>query len=677
MAILRAEGPRLVRSFDGETLQIEPWGENSLRVRAWRGAVRSGEDWALLPPPEQRADIRIDGQEAALRNGNIEAHLNAAGLLTVKNSRGELLLREYWRNRAPNSDRYSALNIEAREFKPITGGDYRLTARFESLSPEEKIFGMGQYQDGFLDHKGCTLELAHRNSQASVPFAVSSLGYGFFWNNPAIGSVSFAKNLTEWTAESTKQLDYWITAGDTPKEIVAAYAAVTGRPPRMPDYALGFWQCKLRYETQEELLSVAREYKRRGLPLSVIVADFFHWPYQGDWRFDEKYWPDVDAMTAELKELGVELMVSVWPTVDFRSENYAALRDRGYLVRPERGVGVTMRFCGDTLFFDPTAPGARKFLWSVLEKNYASRGIRMFWLDEAEPEYSVYDYDNYRYAIGPVLQTGNIYPVEYTRAIYEGLAERERGEVISLVRSAWAGSQRYGALVWSGDIGTTWESLRDQLKIGLNMGFAGVPWWTTDIGGFGGGNPTDEAYRELFIRWFQFGAFCPVFRLHGDREVIDENAETTLLDSENGALAEYIHSGGPNEVWSYGERAYPILVHYLKLRERMRPYLRALMDRVHETGEPALRACCYEFPGDPVAWTLDDQYLFGPDLLVAPVLEPGAAQRRVWLPAGAFWIETVTGTRWEGGQWIDAAAPLERIPVFLRDGRGAEYFEET
>ena len=159
--------------------------------------------------------------------------------------------------------------------------------------------------------KGCVVELAHRNSQASIPFALSNKGYGMLWNNPAIGSVTFGKNLTEWTALSTRQMDYWITVGDTPAEIEEAYADATGKVPMMPDYGCGFWQCKLRYQTQEELLEVAREYKRRGLPISVIVADYFHWPHQGDWKFDKDYWPDPKAMVEELESMGIKLMVSI------------------------------------------------------------------------------------------------------------------------------------------------------------------------------------------------------------------------------------------------------------------------------------------------------------------------------------------------------------------------------
>ena len=204
--------------------------------------------------------------------------------------------------------------------------------RFVS-NPKEKLYGMGQYQQDFLNIKGAELELAHRNSQASVPFALSSLGYGFLWNNPAIGRVSFNKNITTWQVQSTKKLDYWITAGDTPAEIEEAYADATGKVPMMPEYGLGFWQCKLRYQTQEELLEVAREYHRRGLKVDVIVADFFHWPAEGDWKFDKDYWPDPAAMVRELKEMGMELMVSIWPTVDAGSENYEEMAELGYLTR--------------------------------------------------------------------------------------------------------------------------------------------------------------------------------------------------------------------------------------------------------------------------------------------------------------------------------------------------------
>ena len=234
--------------------------------------------------------------------------------------------------------------------------------RFEACA-EEKIYGMGQYQQDCLDLKGCTLELAQRNSQASVPFMVSNLGYGLLWHNPAIGEVTFGKNGTRWQAEVTDQMDYWITAGDTPAEIERQYGCATGTAPMMPAFATGFWQCKLRYRTQQEVLEVAREYRRLQLPLSVIVIDFFHWPNQGTWCFDARDWPDPRSMVQELKEMGIETMVSVWPTVDRRRDNYRLMKSKGLLVISERGVSVTPDFMGNPTFFAATPPAAREFVW--------------------------------------------------------------------------------------------------------------------------------------------------------------------------------------------------------------------------------------------------------------------------------------------------------------------------
>lgn len=285
---------RLIWKYDSQALWIEPWGENAFRVRCTQEAVMPTADWALQKPvPSLNPDIRISDAEGVIMNGGIKAVVTPRGKITMFNSRGDLILEEYARHRLDLLDpKCSSLNIAAREFKPILGADYHLTMRFESVSPDEKIYGMGQYQQPYLNLKGLDLELAQRNSQASVPFALSSLGYGLLWNNPGIGRAVFGKNIISYEAYSTKALDYWIVAGDTPASIEEAYAKVTGTVPMMPEYGLGFWQCKLRYQTQEELLQVAREYKRRRLPIDLIVVDFFHWPKQGEWKFDPDYWPD-------------------------------------------------------------------------------------------------------------------------------------------------------------------------------------------------------------------------------------------------------------------------------------------------------------------------------------------------------------------------------------------------
>lgn len=667
--MLTRENNRLVFTYDHENLYLEPWGPNALRVRATKSDTMPSEDWALDEPvPAMSPEITITESQAAITNGLIRATVSRRGKITTHNtSNGALILEEYARTRIdPRDPKASALEVEAREFRPIAGGDYALTLRLESVSKKEKLYGMGQYQQPYLDLKGVDLELAQRNSQASVPFLLSSLGYGLLWNNPSVGRAVLGTNIMSFSASSTKKLDYWIVVEEHPKKIVEAYCAVTGRPPMMPEYGLGFWQSKLRYRTQEETLSVAREYKRRNLPLDVLVIDFFHWRAQGEWSFDKDYWPDPQAMCDELRSLGIEPMVSIWPTVEKDSENWDEMVEKGLLIRNERGLRAAMDFQANTVHFDATNPAARKYVWNEVAKNYGQYGIRLFWLDEAEPEYQTYDFDNWRYHLGPSLAIGNIYPRQYSQAFYEGaLAGDGSGKfqgrapnAVNLVRCAWAGSQKFGALVWSGDIASSWSSLRNQLAAGLHMGVAGIPHWTTDIGGFHGGAPEDPAFRELLVRWFQWGTFLPVMRLHGDRYPNKE----PLSNTGGGKCP----SGQDNEVWSYGKEVGKILEKYLKVRETMRDYVRGLMKEASEKGTPLIRTLFLEFPQDEKAWEVEDEYLFGDKLLVAPVLYPGVKSRSVYFPAGARWKEAGDDKVYEGGSTAEISTPLEKIPVFHR-----------
>lgn len=653
-----------------ETLRIQAWGPNALRVRCTREPSFPLDDWALddKPPAPSSVNVHHDDEKgASISNGRVTATVSAAGKLTVTKSDGEKVLEEFARNRDdPTDPNASALQIAARDFQGKLGTEsFHLTARFESPSPDERIYGMGQYQQPFLNLKGTDLELAQRNSQASVPFFVSSLGYGFLWNNPSIGRVVFGKNQMTFEASSTRVLDYWITVGDAPADIVRAYTDVTGKAPKMPEYGLGFWQCKLRYQTQEELLQVARKHRKElGLPMDVIVADFFHWPYEGEWKFDPTYWPDPAAMVAELKEMGVELMVSVWPTVDRNSENYKDMLAKGLLISQDRGpVLVFEHGHTSTTHFDATNPAARAYVWEKAKQNYHDKGVKLFWLDEAEPEFSRYDFDNYRYFKGPNQMIGNMFPRFYSQGFYEGMKSVGQDEVVNLVRCAWAGSQKYGALLWSGDIASSWTVFRNQLAAGLNAGMAGISWWTTDIGGFHGGDPNDPAFRELFVRWFQWGAFCPVFRLHGDREPRQPQHGTT-----GGAAC---RSGAANEVWSYGEEVFKICKNYIHLRENMRSYVRSVTDNASTHGDPVIRPLFYEFPADPKAWDVETEYMFGSKYLVAPIMKPGQRRASVYLPGGARWrlvdsAGSPIGQIEDGGREVEVDAPLEYMPVFER-----------
>lgn len=658
MNTMHQEGNALIYENDGELLRIEPWGKNSLRVRSVMQGPICDTDYALIELNEADkaivTSISVSEYEASITNGKITARIEVSNwnhkcVISYYNQNKKLLLKE--------TGDGGALNKDSRRFHGIIGGAYNLHVSFASAQ-NEKLFGMGQYQQDDLDLKYTTLELAHRNSQASVPFVLSSLGYGFLWHNPAIGQVTFGKNVTDWYAASTKQMDYWITAGDTPDEIEQAYGRAVGTTPMMPEYGLGFWQCKLRYWNQEQLLSVARKYHEKKIPVDVIVCDFFHWPKMGDFRFEEEFFPDPDAMVKELKEMGMELMVSVWPQIDTQSENFAEMKQKGLLVKTEHGVEICMRFGGESVFFDPTNPAARRYVWDKCRQNYYDKGIRVFWLDEAEPEYLGYDYDNYRYYLGPDNQIGNVYPQYFSRTFYDGLKEQGEKDVVNLVRCAWAGSQRYGALVWSGDIHSDWPTFRRQVSAGLNMGIAGIPWWTTDIGGFMTDDWEDPDFKQLLIRWYQFAVYSPVLRMHGERGPIN----IPPLDDRDWGGG-YLHTGHSNELWSYGEENYRIMKHYYEVRMAMKEYIKGLFEEASENGSPLLRAMFYEFPEDPKCWELQDQYMFGDRYLVAPVFHLNQWQREVYLPEGT-WRDTRDGKNYEGGQLIMVEAPLETIPVF-------------
>lgn len=675
MRFCEEDGALVVR-HQNETLRIEPWGKNALRVRATQYSGFTGRNWALsenVDEMNREACIHIseghliegDGyrfwvQQAEITNGRIRVRVNPGGVLFFYRD-DQLILREYSRNYMGNeTGQSSCLRVMAREFKPIVGGDYALNVRFDG-EEEEKLFGMGQYQQSRMNLKGCMLELAQRNSQISVPFAVSSFGYGFLWNTPAVGKVFFGKNYSEWHADAVKEMDYWITAGDTPAQIIEQYTAVTGRAPVMPENLLGLWQCKLRYRTQEEVLSVARKYRELGIPLDVIVIDFFHWTRQGDWQFDKEYWPDPKAMCDELHAMGTKVMVSVWPTVDKKSIHFQELSERGLLIRTERGSMQTYDYQGDCSDIDVTNPKAREFLWEACKKNYLDYGIDMFWLDNIEPDLVAYDFDNFRYYLGTALEVNNIYPQMVAKAFCDGMKKEGREkDMLHLARCGWAGNQKYATLLWSGDVPSTFEAFRDQVVAGLNIGLAGIPWWTTDIGGFQTRDCFTAEFRELLLRWFEFAVYCPVLRMHGNRAPY---TIPPLSDKEYGGG--YLYTGQANELWSYGEEAFEVMKRQLQRRLEMKPYIARLMREASETGAPLMRAMFYEFPEDEKCWGLSDQYMFGEKYLVAPVLHAGERSRSVYLPKGT-WKNVNDGQTYEGGQRISAEAPIEVIPVFER-----------
>ncbi len=636
-----------------EKIWVTAWGKNGVRVRVTKeGAFRDLPN-GLLPDPStpEGATLEVGERDLSFVNGEVTVKMfGRAQLSFSRTSDGERVLLERVRTTA---------EYDGRTFSPGKGA-WKIEQRFFA-EDSEKLYGLGQRQHGYLNQKGCVLDLLHRNTEVSIPFMVSNKGYGFLWNYPGVGRVDLGRNDTRWVADQAHQIDYYVVVDESPAAILQRYAEVTGMPSEFPEWGAGFWQCKLRYKTQHELLEVAREYHRRKLPVSVMVIDFHHWSKSGDWAFDPGCWPDPSAMVKELKSMGMECMVSIWPTVDYACDNFGYMRDHGLVIRNERGMSLQNGAKLET-FYDATHPDARTYLWEQVRKGYVEHGIKLFWLDTMEPELIPLEQDNTRYHLGNGMEVSGLYPLCHQQAFFEGLVSEGEKAPMTLGRCAWVGSQRFGGAVWSADIPSTFDSLARQVSGGLNIAMSGIPWWTTDIGGFHGGDIDDPTFRELLVRWFQYGVFCPIMRLHGVRR----QAAAKRKPGDAIGKADPNHPNVANEVWSYGEETCAILSDQILLRDRLRPYIMEQMKIAETTGLPPMRPLFVDFKDDPTCWEVEDQYMFGPDVLVSPVVAEGVRSRSVYLPKGATWRDAWSGEESAGGITIEVDAPLERIPVFLR-----------
>lgn len=648
MGIITANENKIFFQRRGEFVVIEAYGENTLRFRASPNGRLTDENWNLLPQSKVNSVIKLDKDKATIENGSIAAEIFENGRVIYYKNGQEIL--------AERSE--MVFNSGYRDYRHVGADNHKATIIFEAYE-DEHFYGLGQEQNDLFDLKGSTSQLLHKNTKSSIPFVYSSRGYGFLWNNPALGRCELTSNHTLWEAESCKQVDYLITVGETPAEVMKNYAELTGYAPKFPAWASGFWQSKLRYESQVDVLNVVKEYKKREIPLAAIVIDFFHWTEQGDWKFDPQYWPDPQAMSKEIVDLGIRPIVSIWPTINPNSENYATMDERNQLLRTENGLYGLFPFHGHQTYVDVSNPAAREFMWSKVKENYFDLGIKSYWLDEAEPEIRPVHFDNVRFYQGNGAEVGLIYPYYYNKLFYDGLQEEGETEIISLTRAAWIGSQRVGALLWSGDIPSTFEALRMSVKTGLNIAMCGIPWWNSDIGGFWGADIESDYFKELIIRWFQFGLFCPVMRLHGSR------SRTESQGKPDPSLKE--PTGGDNEIWSFGEEVYLILKELIEIREKLRPYIHKYMDIASETGAPIMRPMFFEYPEDQVCYTLDDQYMFGEDILFAPITSQGQVGRRVYLPEGK-WVNVNDHRVYDGGQYVQAEAELDQFIAFVKQG---------
>ena len=550
------------------------------------------------------------------------------------------------------------------------GAGFRVSATFESPT-DEHYYGLGQQQGGFLDLRDHRINCWHDydavgGENVCVPFMVSSRGYGLIWDNPSKTTIDLGFNQQNvWSSDVGDRVTFFVIAGDNSDEIYQGYRQITGITHMLPKAAYGFIQSKAIYPTQEQLLDIAKGYRDRKLPLDILVVDFLNMTKQGEMDLDPARWPDPAGMNKQLHSMGIDTLLSVWPHFAPDTQFYDMLRDKGWLIRLPDGspdMGHYARVIGPNI--DTTNPEAARWWWDKIRDRYVKPyGFDYIWLDETEPDNDPY---NDLFYVGTGRQYYNVYPLFHTASVYDGF-RRDFGDshrVMSLARAAYLGAQSNGTVFWSSDIYSTWDMLKRSIPAGLDFTATGMPYWDTDIAGFFSPpipkdyhaahkplvDPSDavdnvinyEDYPELFVRWFQWGAFQPVMRAHGER----------------------MH----NEVWAYGKQAETILSKYLRLRYQLMPYIYSLGYSTYLTGAPFTRALFMDFPNDPKVADIPDEYMFGPAFLVAPVTEQGATSRSVYLPAGADWYNYWTNERIKGGQTITAAAPIDTIPLFVRAG---------
>ncbi|MBZ5671234.1 MAG: glycoside hydrolase family 31 protein [Acidobacteriia bacterium] len=524
---------------------------------------------------------------------------------------------------------------------------YQVRQEF-NLAPSQSIFGLGQHQTGAWDYRGTTVHLMQSNTNIAIPVLISSRGYGVLWDNPAITDVEVGitgkENVLAWMSEAGRAIDYYFLAGPSIDEVVADYRQLTGDAPMFGKWAFGFWQCRERYKTQEELLGVADEYRRLQIPIDGIIQDWQYWspaPW-GSHVFDPSRYPDPAGMVKQLHENNFHLIISVWPRFEAGSEHYKQLEAVNGLFAP---VFPNVFPEGKGKWYDAFNAKARQIYWQQISDTLFKIGIDGWWLDATEPELGGKwgEIRDLRTADGSGALVANAYPLMTTTAVYQGQrAESSAKRVFILTRSAYSGQQRNAAVCWSGDIRGDWATFRKQLSAGLNFSLSGIPYWNTDIGGFFGGSVDDPKYRELFTRWFQFGTFCPMFRVHG--------------------------TGDSKEMWRFGPETEATLVKFDRLRYRLLPYIYTVAWQVTTARDTMMRPLVMDFRTDPQAVKVSDQFMFGRAMLVNPVATPGTTSRKVYLPAGGDWYDFWTGRLVPGGQTIDANAPLDTMPMFIKAG---------
>lgn len=568
--------------------------------------------------------------------------------------------------------------------KTIKVGDaYEAKIQFQ-IDEDEAIYGLGQHEDGILNYRNVKEYLYHNNMKIPMPVFLSSKNYGIFFDCASMMIYEEKENVITITLDAVEQIDYYVIYGSCFDDLIAGIRKLTGEAVMLPKWAFGYVQSKERYKTQDEILEVAEEFEKRRIPVGCLVLDWLSWE-DGKWGnmiFDKSRFPNAKAMVDELHQKGIAFMISVWPSRKEGCENHTEFAKAGKLL------------CNNSTY-DAFDEEAREMYWKQAERELFAAGTDAWWCDSTEPftpdwnglekrpeevRYSMAKESTNQYLDA---RTSNAYPLVHSKGIYEHqrrVCDTKR--VCNLTRSGYPGTQRFGTILWSGDIAATWQVYRNQIAEGLSMAMSGIPYWTLDAGAFFAGNTEswkrwanvkegtapwfwhgdfedgvkDLGYRELYTRWLQLAAFLPIMRSHG--------------------------TDTPREPWQFGEEGsvyYDTIVKYIRLRYQLLPYTYSLAAQVLSDGYTIMRSLMFDFANDSRVKEIKDEYMYGPAFLIAPVMEPyefgpdstplnKEPVRDVYLPEGSYWYDYDTKKLYEGGQTIAKVAAIDTIPVFVRAG---------
>jgi alpha-D-xyloside xylohydrolase len=638
-------------TINSTAIEIQYFGPSTVRVlKSPDGRLFTKESLSVIKKPQKAVfDVKQQGDLVNLRTPALNVTINLkTGDINYSTVNGELLLKE-----KPGGVQFTPFN---------DAGNNTLTVQQSFvLGNDEPIYGLGQQQQGKMSQRNVTLNMVQGNLDDYIPFFQSVKGYGVFWDNYSPTVFADNQDGTSFKSDVGDGVDYYFMYGGNADGVIARMRELTGQAPMFPLWTYGYWQSKERYKSQDELVDVVKQYRNLGVPLDGIIQDWQYWGSNYLWNamdFLNPEFPNPKKMVSDVHNMNAHMIISIWNSFGPQTKQYKELDKIGALMNfttwPQSGSELwppRRDYPSGVRVYDPYNPAARDIYWKYLQEMY-KLGLDGWWMDSSEPDHldaKPSDFDEKTY-LGSFRKVRNAFPLMTVGGVSTHQRAVDSGKrVFILTRSAFAGQQRYGANTWSGDVTSSWKALRNQIAAGLNFSLTGIPYWNADIGGFFltafKRKLEDPEYRELYVRWLQFGAFTPMMRSHG--------------------------ADAPREIYQFGQKGskyYDAIEKYINLRYQLLPYIYSTAWDVTANQSSMMRGLVMDFPKDKNALDINDEYMFGKSLLVSPVTLSAISSKETWLPAGADWYDFWTAEKFSGGNKVSRQTPLDIMPLYVKAG---------